>query len=537
MTQSTSRPGTASALDLETEQRVDVLEHLLAIGTALSGADDPDSLLRLILTKSREITKSDAGSVFLVDRSNPGAPQLIFKVAQNDSLAALRVEETRMAIRENSLAGHVALSGKPLNIPDAYNPPPGIVFNSDFDRQHGYRTVSLLVLPMVNQQHEVIGVLQLINHKTSSRHRLTPDNATKLTQSYSPIEARILMSLASQAAISIERQQLQQSIEDLIEGFVRASVDIIEARDPSTAGHSERVADMTVRLADEISSLDHGPFDGTRFDARQIQEIRYAALLHDFGKVGVPEAVLLKANKLYPAQLEAMRYRFALARHQLELRHTRERLKHLVGHPECAGGCMHEAFDEAALQREHARLDGYWDLLMRLNEPLVQAVKSLDEFSDKLNEIMAYRIVSGGREEPLVSEQELHQLMVPKGSLTEAERVMIESHVSQTYRFLMQIPWTASLRLVPAIAHGHHEKLDGSGYPLGLTAAQIPLQSQMMTVSDIYDALAASDRPYKKALPVDRAIAILREEAGRCRVNGELVELFQQRRVYEAATG
>ncbi|HXG28901.1 MAG TPA: GAF domain-containing protein [Nevskiales bacterium] len=195
---SQSAPGAGvAAWDLETEQRVDVLEHLLAIGTVLSGAQDLDSLLRFILEKSREITKSDAGSVFLVDRSDPAQPQLVFKIAQNDSLAALRVQETRLAMRADSLAGCAALTGKALNIPDVYHPPPGIAFNSEFDRLHGYRTVSMLVLPMLNQQREVIGVLQLINRKKSSRLRLTPENAVEYTHPYSPQEARILMSLAS----------------------------------------------------------------------------------------------------------------------------------------------------------------------------------------------------------------------------------------------------------------------------------------------------------------------------------------------------
>jgi response regulator RpfG family c-di-GMP phosphodiesterase len=343
------------------------------------------------------------------------------------------------------------------------------------------------------------------------------------------------MSLASQAAISIERHQLQKNVEDLFEGFVRASVEIIEARDPSTAGHSERVADMTVRLAHEVSATDHGVFRDTRFNPKQIQEVRYAALLHDFGKVGVPEAVLLKAKKLYPAQLEALRYRFALARHQLDLGFTRERLTHIVGHPECARGCVHPVASEQALRSAHDRLDAYWDLLMRLNEPLVQIGEFTDETRAQLAEVSAYRLSgTDGTQEPLVSERELEQLLIRKGSLTEEERQAIESHVSQTFHFLRQIPWTASLKQVPDIAHGHHEKLDGSGYPLGLSAAQIPLQSQMMTVSDIYDALAASDRPYKKALPVHRAIGILREEADRSHVNGELVELFEQRRVFEA---
>jgi HD-GYP domain-containing protein (c-di-GMP phosphodiesterase class II) len=513
-----------------------MLEQLLAVGTALSGATDLEQLLRLILDTSRALTHSDAGSVYLIERNETAAPpQLVFKVAQNDSLPDLQVEETRMAIQENSLAGHVALSGQPLNIADAYTPPQGLTFNSAFDRRHGYRTVSLLVLPMLNQQQEVIGVLQLINRRKFPGQPLTPENASILTQPYSPLETRMLMSLASQAAISIERHLLQQSIEDLFEGFVRASVEIIEARDPTTAGHSERVAAMTVQLAHELNALADGPFRSSHFDARQIQEIRYAALLHDFGKVGVPEAVLLKAKKLYPAQLEALRYRFMLARHELELQQVRERLKHLTGHPECTAGCPHAVHDEALLQRAHTRLDEYWDLLMHLNEPLVQAREPSEEFRRQLAEITAYSVGRDGAREPLITAQELEQLLVPKGSLTDSERRAIESHVSQTYRFLKQIPWTRVLQQVPDIAHGHHEKLDGSGYPLGLSGVQIPLQSQMMTVSDIYDALAASDRPYKKALPVHRAIAVLREEAGRCRVNAELVTVFEQRRVFEAA--
>jgi HD-GYP domain-containing protein (c-di-GMP phosphodiesterase class II) len=515
-------------------QRVDVLEHLLAIGIALSGTSDLNTLLRLILSESREITKSDAGSVYLVDRSNPEQPLLYFMATENHSLGSMKTAALGVAISENSLAGHVALTGKPLNISNAYDPPPGLVFDSSFDLDNGYRTVSMLVLPMLNLQHEVIGVLQLINRKKSSRARLTPENADALTQAFSSQESRILMSLASQAAVLIERHHLQKNLEDLFEGFVRASVQIIEARDPSTAGHSERVATMTVRLAHELNQIEQGPFRDAHFDANQTREIRYAALLHDFGKVGVPEAVLLKAKKLYPNQLEALHYRFSLARHQLELAHTHARLSHLVGHPECASHCPHKPHDQARLRQEHTRLDAYWDLLMRLNEPMLLPIESMEAYQDQLQEIAAYRIKHGGIEEPLMSANEIAQLLVRKGSLTEGERAAIESHVSQTFHFLREIPWTKALALVPVIAHSHHEKLDGSGYPLGLTAAQIPLQSQMMTVADIFDALAASDRAYKKAVPTNRAISILREEAERCLVNADLVEVFDQRRVFEA---
>jgi HD-GYP domain-containing protein (c-di-GMP phosphodiesterase class II) len=533
-------PQTAASaeLELESQQRAAMLEHLLKVGTALSGAKDLDVLLRLILSTSRDITRSDAGSVFLLDRSDPDNPRLLFKVTQNDSLPDLDFEETTLPVTETSLAGHVASKGQALNIPNAYEPPPGLVFNRAFDGEHGYRTCSMLVLPMLNQQEQVIGVLQLINRKRAGAARLTTANAEAQTQPYSQLEERIVLALASQAAISIERNQLQKSIEDLFEGFIRASVEIIEARDPATAGHSERVADLTVRLAEEVNTVDSGPLRGARFDQDQIQEIRYASLLHDFGKVGVPESVLVKAKKLYPEQLESIRYRFELARRGLELKCARQRLAHVAGHPECLANCGHaQETGDMDHARDQAMLDGFWDLVMRLNEPMILPENQTEEIMARMRLLAAFRYPGiSGTDEPLVTDHELKQLLIRKGSLTDAERQAIESHVSQSFRFLSRIPWTAALKSVPDIAHGHHEKLDGTGYPLGLTADRIPMQSQIMTVSDIFDALSAADRPYKKALSTERSLTILREEAGFNHVNLDLVQLFEQRRVYEVLT-
>src|SRR4028118_929821 len=231
-------------LDVSAE-RVDLIEQLLAIGTALSSSNDLGELLNLILSKSREITYSDAGSVYLIDRSN-GAPKLLFKVAQNDSIPSNSFQEFAMPLTQKSLAGYVALTGESLNLPDAYNLPLGVPYQLDrsFDTTMPYRTRSVLVLPMQDQDGEVIGVLQLINRKVKADVVFTPENAMDVTQPYSEWEERIVRSLASQAAISIERNQLQQSTENLFEGFVRASVQIIEARDPTTSGHSERVAEL-----------------------------------------------------------------------------------------------------------------------------------------------------------------------------------------------------------------------------------------------------------------------------------------------------
>lgn len=524
----------------EAAERAELVEQLLAIGTALSSTHDLGELLNLILMKSREITCSDAGSVYLVDRTGE-TPLLWFKVAQNFSQSAASFHEFAMPLTQNSLAGYVALTGEPLNIPDAYDLPQGVPYQLDrsFDRSISYRTRSVLVLPMQNRERETIGVLQLINRKTHPTSLVTPENALDVTQPYSHWEQQILSSLASQAAISIERNQLQESIEQLFEGFVRASVQIIETRDPCTYGHSERVADLTVRLSQEASAVTTGPLRSIHFTDRQIQEVRYAALLHDFGKVGVPEAILGKQKKLYPLQLEVVRGRFALARRTLEMECAQSKFKHLIEHPshhlqqdepetECAH-CRYLEQLDAELAEALAQLDRYWELLLSANEPRILAEQPLAQLKE-LSQCM-FRDIDGELQ-PLVSSEEMSQLLIMRGNLTELEREVVQAHVTHTYEFLKQIPWTKPLQNVPIIAYRHHEKPDGSGYPQGLTQENIPIQSQIMAIADIYDALTAGDRPYKKALTSGAALNILRQEACQNKLNQDLVELFEQRQVF-----
>ncbi|HEY9819947.1 MAG TPA: HD domain-containing phosphohydrolase [Candidatus Sericytochromatia bacterium] len=534
-------------LDVSAE-RVDLIEQLLAIGTALSSSNDLGELLNLILSKSREITCSDAGSVYLIDRSN-AAPKLLFKVAQNDSIPSNSFKEFAMPLTQKSLAGYVALTGESLNLPDAYNLPLGVPYQLDrsFDTTMPYRTCSVLVLPMQDQDGEVIGVLQLINRKVKPHVVFTTENALEVTQPYSEWEERIVRSLASQAAISIERNQLQQSIENLFEGFVKASVQIIEARDPTTSGHSERVADLTVRLSEEASAIATGALRSVYFSDRQIQEARYAALLHDFGKVGIPEALLGKQKKLYPEQLEVIRHRFALAERTLEMECAQTKFRYLLEHPSHrhsdnteASGCSHcqnlEKFDKQLAQTIET-LKHYWELLQELNEPDLLLTRDFHAFSEETSAQLSalsqytYRDTDG-LTKPLISEVEMGQLLVPRGNLTASERARIEAHVTHTYHFLERIPWTKHLKGVPAIAYGHHEKLDGTGYPQGLKQEEIPIQTQILTIVDIYDALTASDRPYKRRLPVETALRILRQEATKNKINGDLVELFEQRQVF-----
>ncbi|WP_396134334.1 HD domain-containing phosphohydrolase [Chamaesiphon sp. VAR_48_metabat_135_sub] len=524
----------------------ETIEQLLAIGTALSDCLNLTELLDLILSKSREITCSDAGSVYLVDQSD-SEQKLIFKAAQTDSLPNISVQLKSIPLNPKSLAGYVATTGKILNIPDAYALGDDVPYKFDrhFDLEFNYRTVSVLVLPMQNREGETIGVLQLIDRKIQTDLQITPENALSITQPYSEWEQQIVRSLASQAAISIERNHLLESIEGLFAGFVTAAVQVIENRDPSTAGHSERVANLSVRLSQEVNTVDTGMLKSIRFSDRQIQEIRYAALLHDFGKISIPEAIVQKGKKLYPHQLTELSYRFNLLRRTWELECAEQKFTYLLSSPlghhhQSGDNCLHCGYLQQLERDLTARLDrlqSYWELLNKLNQPDVVCTS---EFTEKLDEIVTdlqqlaqytYRDLDGNFQ-PLLTPAEIEQLLIPRGSLTAAERLIVESHVSHTYDFLRKIPWTKHLKYVPNIAVSHHEKLDGSGYPQGLTASEIPVQSQIMTIADIYDALIASDRPYKPRLSLDRTLAILRQEATAGKIDSNLLALFEQRQVY-----
>ena len=517
-----------------------LIEQLLDIGVALSDTYDLGELLDLILSKSREITCSDAGSVYLVDELNVKECKLVFKAAQNDSLPDLAFQEQALAITSESLTGYVALTGQSLNLADAYNLPKNTPYKFDksFDEKTGYRTCSVLILPIQNRHLEVLGVLQLINRKIQSNVLLTQENAKELTQPYSEWEERILTSLASQAAISIERNNLQENIENLFEGFVKASVRAIEARDSCTSGHSERVAKLTVGLSQEVNIINSGIFSEIYFSNQQIQELRYAALLHDFGKIGVPEAILTKRKKLYQEQLELIQQRFSLAQRTLEMEYAQTKYKYLSGHlsdiyqSHTQKSCLLcQKIKNLDLELEVAitQLNDYWQTILTANEPKILAEEPLKQ----LQEISLYTYKDiDGQIKPLITPEEMAQLTVPRGNLTPEERQAIEAHVTDSYEFLKQIPWTKKLQKIPNIAYGHHERLDGSGYPRGLKENEISIQTQIIVIADIYDALTAGDRPYKQGLPVEVALRIMGSEATENKINSHLFELFKQKQVF-----
>jgi HD-GYP domain-containing protein (c-di-GMP phosphodiesterase class II) len=506
-------------------------QQLNEIGVALSSERDINALLTLILKKAREITGADAGSLYLVDEDPSRQRHLRFMLTQNDSVE-FPFKEFTLPLAEDSMAGYTALRGEVLNFADAYNIAEGLPFqfNDRYDRESGYRTKSLLTLPMRNAKGEVLGVLQLINSKRDCAVRLLNEaEVAKQVQGFPERSVQLALSLASQAAVSYENRKLYREIEVLFEGFVQAAVTAIEQRDPTTSGHSVRVATYTQALAETVDSVSSGPYGEARFDAEQMKEIRYAALLHDFGKVGVREEVLVKAKKLYPTQLDLLKQRFDYIRKDLEAGMVRRKLQMFIerdrGDALSEIARLSEDFDQRL-----SRLEEYLQFIVDTNEPTLLEEGKFRKLRDIAHQ--SY-IDTKGIEHPYINPDEVRLLSIPKGSLDAAERLQIESHVVHTFNFLNQIPWTKELRRVPEIARAHHEKLNGTGYPYKLHGNEIPLPTKMMTICDIFDALTASDRPYKRAVPIDRALSILESSVLANEVDGELFRIFRDSKVFE----
>jgi HD-GYP domain-containing protein (c-di-GMP phosphodiesterase class II) len=508
------------------------LHELNKIGVALSAQRDIRKLLELILTRGRELTRADAGSLYLVERGidheGTGDDVLRFKWTQNDSVK-VPFEEFTMPLAQTSIAGYAALTGNVVNVADAYALPPGspFAYGRSFDERSGYRTKSILTVPMRDHKGEVIGVVQLINKKKNARARLAPGTVDAEVVPFATVDEEMVSSLASQAAVAFENTRLIQDIRTLFDSFVSASVSAIESRDPTTSGHSARVAQLTVGLAEQVDRLTSGPFREVRFSKDQLQEIRYASLLHDFGKVGVREKVLIKGKKLYVGEMLVIRQRFAFIQRTLEAEHYKAQLEAVR-----EGRATPELL--ARLERDHAQrlaeIDEMLEMIAAANEPSILEEESFRALMDLTSRSYAD---AGGERQPYLTPNEAQALAIRRGSLSEKERREIESHVTHTYSFLSKIPWTGEFRRVPEIAYAHHEKMDGTGYPRRLAADQIPLQSRMMTIADIFDALVAWDRPYKKSVPVARALDILREEAGAGKLDARILDLFVDSRVYE----
>ena len=521
--------GTAESLRTERDllaRRLEEAEERLAslnrIGIALSAERDVERLLETILSEARRFTRSEAGSLYLAEE-DPSGRRLRFRLAQNEAIRFALTERT-VQVDESSLAGFVAVKKEPLVLGDAYGIPEEAPYrhNAAFDTETGWRTRAVLVVPMCDHAGELVGVLQLMNRRGPSGMGF---------EAYPPDLVPLVLSLATQGAVCLQASRLTEGIRKLFEDFAQSAIFAVEQRDPTTAGHSVRVAGLTEALARLVDRADDGPYHDVRFTGEELREIRTAALLHDFGKIAVPERVLVKAKKLEEETTSRIRSRFELALQAEDVAAHRDLLDRLV-----AARVAPVAEDLRLLDVRRSDLSRdlqeQFEEVLRANEPTVLPRESGGTLRSLLTRTWKDR---RGVVSPLLLEEEFVLLSIPRGSLSGTERGAIESHVLQTYRFLSSIPWTPDLKRIPEIAYAHHEKLDGSGYPRALRSGEIPIPSRIMTICDIYDALTASDRPYKKAVPREASLGILEDEARRGLLDPWMVRTFVDEKVWSGA--
>ncbi len=528
----------AAGLELELERSRHENDMLISIGRALSQERDIQSLLAIILRRACEVTSADAGSVYIVEGHAEEVMDrtLRFAVSQNDS-RTIQPTGFTMPVSSTSIVGTSVISGDRINVTDLYaldepgsgNNPWGFIHDRSFDDKYRYQTRSVLAVPMISARAEVIGVIQLINKRGKGWIQLDlPSDFEDGVVPFDDVSEAYVSALASQAGIALENVLLYEEVKTLFDGFVKAAVTAIESRDPTTSGHSERVAELTLGLARAVGRVEVGHYKEVRFSRDDLTQIEYAALLHDFGKVGVREHILVKAKKLYEHERELILQRFQLIKRGYKIEGLEKKVQYLMekSRDQLAGEL--EGIDKDLIGRV-TELDDIIKFILTANEPTVLEQGGFE----RIAEIAGMRYVDDlGTDGPYLRDIEASSLQIKRGSLTEAERLEINSHVVHSYNFLCRIPWSRTLRDVPEIAGAHHEKLDGSGYPRGLKGAQIPIPARMMAIADIYDALTAKDRPYKKAMPVDKALDILAGDVKRGQLDQDLFDIFVTQRVW-----
>ena len=479
------------------EERVHALEEeasklalLLEMSQIISSEKDLDAVMGQIVEHTTRIMNCDRSSVFLLDQNKS---ELYSLIAQG-----LDVQELRLSIN-TGIAGHCAREGVGLNVPDAYL---DSRFNPGFDKSTGYRTLSVLCTPLRDRQGEVLGVIQCLNKKGKEGGSHTFTDKDEI----------VLSAVASQAGVYLDNAALRRQMDLLFESFVDATSRSIDDRDPCTSGHSRRVMMYSLNLARAVHESKTAPFDRIVYTRERMRQLRYACLLHDVGKIGVREYILCKSEKLQPNCMQMIRYRFDSIREKMR--------------GDCLARCLAEKTDPAVALAEKFE-PACIELSLALKR--IEAANLSSFMSD--SDVAA---IESFYNRGMLTADEFKNLIIRKGNLTEDEWVDMRSHVTKSFRMLIQIPWPSELKDLPEVAYTHHEKIDGSGYPRNLKGDEIHFDGQIMCVADIYDALTASDRPYKKAIPHERAQRILmEEEAAKNRILPQLVELFFHRKCFD----
>ncbi|MGY3803290.1 HD-GYP domain-containing protein [Pigmentibacter ruber] len=507
----------------------------------------------LVLKKSMEITMADAGFIFINEESfhsenkgnsaskiqNLNRPLKFYQKGKilNSQKIFLRknyLDPSHSKVTRHLVENKIGISW--FDNKNNLNPKEKIIAlkkvsplnEVDFDSKT-YKIRSYCAFPILLPSGEMEGFILLINKRVSEDHILTKQyDIENYVTKFSSHDLDLLESFTNQAGIALDHSKLIYDLKKVFESFTAASITAIESRDPTTKGHSERVATLTVGLAEAVNKTSTGIYSGLEFSKIQIEEIRYASLLHDFGKIGVREHILNKEKKLFPHELENIESRFINLQDKLKINILENYINNLLLKNQAPNNIDLEKI-RIEIEKTTEKLQKFYKIIQEVNEPAILS----QEFFDKISEIAATKIIVGNLSFPLLTEREIEALSIKRGSLSQAERLEIESHVTHSYNFLVQIPWSSDLKDIPEIVYGHHERLDGSGYPRNLKGKNIPVQAKMMAITDIYDALVARDRPYKKAVPYERALSILESEAKAGKLDSELFRIFVDAKIGE----
>src|SRR3954471_6224943 len=517
--------GAASSAAEDLGQR---LEQLNAIGASLSAERDINRLLESILTAAKTITRADGGTLYRVTEERT----LRFEIVRTSSLKYYLGGTTGNPVpfypiqlhkdgkpNHSMVAAHAALTGKTVNIPDAYTAE-GFDFSGTraFDAKTGYRSQSFLTVPMRNHDHEIIGVLQLINaHDPSSGEVVA----------FSPSDQRLAESLASQAAVALTNRMLIMQLEQLFESFINLMNSAIDEKSPYTGGHCQRVPVLTMLLADAVNDTREGPLRDFTMSEKDRYELKIAGLLHDCGKVTTPVHIVDKATKLETIfdRVHLIDTRFEVLKRDVEIEVLKSKFLLLEQ------GKRMEASDQEKRLRD--RLRALDDDRRFLHQSNIGSERMSDDDVARVKRIAAYRWRdTAGHEADFLTADEVKNLTVRAGTLTDDERKIINHHIVATIKMLEALPWPKHLTKVPEYAGGHHERMDGKGYPKGLTREQMSVQARCMGIADIFEALTAKDRPYKKGKTLSESLEILgRMKLGQ-HIDPDLFDVFVRNKVY-----
>ncbi len=468
----------------------EILENY-KIGIDLSAEKDKKALWEKILRFSRKSTSAEAGALYLLSEDKKN---IYFLVSQNDKLDIREFVGKKIPFNKKSLVGFVCSTGETLNIEDAYTISTALPYshNHKLDYELDYKTQSIITVPMVTDRGEIIGALQIINKKVR-----------ETVVSFTNYDEILLTSLASLSAVTIENNRLYLEIEELFESFVMASTKAIDQRDPATKDHSERVSHYTKMLMDAVSK-DSKIFPEIKFAANDAKVAEIAAVLHDIGKLGVKEHLLTKINKLSEADYERVKGRFWFVKLSLEKSELIER-------------CGKYKDDIGFIEELIENID-------RINTP--GALQMHDIALVKQAQSKVFYIEN--QEVFLLTKREADYLLIEKGNLNSAERKDVESHAQKSYEILKTMKWPKELSSVPEHVLNHHEKLDGSGYPSKKRAKDLHIIDRIIAIADIYDALTAGDRTYKKPLHPMEALSIMESDAMKSKIDQNLFVIFKQ---------